>query len=192
MSIQRQTSLIHWNYFLAIEEDLDRLSRFVDFSGNDEAFSVEIGRILTSATSEVDIVLKQLCKVHNPQSRADNINAYYLEISGALPTFIPFQITIPKHELTLQPWVDWDKNQPPFWWQDNNKVKHHRHDHFDKANLKNCLNSVGALYIAILYLYKTEAEAGDLLQFPKLFNVADAHFGGTRMGRYGNSFKYVL
>ena len=192
MGIQRQETLIHWNFFLSIEEDLDKLGRFVDFSANDEVFSIEIARLFLAAGSEVDVVLKQLCRALNPGSTASSINAYQDELLGVLPAFKEFEVVLPRYGLILKPWTDWRDSHPPFWWQDHNKVKHHRHDHFDKANLKNCLNSIAALYVSVLYLYRQQASQGELLQLPKLFNVADRHFGGTQMGRYGNSFVYNL
>ena len=192
MGIQRQVTLIHWNFFLSIEEDLDRLGRFVDFSANDEAFSIEIARLFLAASGEVDVVLKQLCKAINQASTASSINAYQAEIIPALQKFKKFEVTVPRYGLTLMPWTDWGDNHPPFWWQDHNKVKHHRHEYFEKANLKNCLNSIAALYVSVLYLYQQQASEGELLQLPKLFNVADRYFDGTQMGRYGHSFKYNL
>ena len=177
---------------MAIEEDLDALSKFVDFSGNDDVFSIEIARLFLSSCSEVDVILKQLCSAINQQSNASSINAYYTEIINSIPQFINFEVTIPRLGLSLTPWIDWQDNQPPFWWQHHNKVKHHRHSNFEKANLKNCLNSVAGLYVAVLYLYQQQAENGELLQLPRLFNVADRHFGGTMMGRYGNSYRYSL
>jgi hypothetical protein len=192
VGIQRQETLIHWNFFLSIEEDLDRLGRFVDFSANDDAFSIEIARLFLAASAEVDVVLKQLCKALNPDSEASSINAYQAELLTALPNFQEFEVILPRYGLTLNPWTDWGRNHPPFWWQDHNKVKHHRHEHFDKANLKNCLNSIAALYVSVLHLYEQQASEGELLQLPRLFNVADRHFGGTKMGRYGHSFKYNL
>lgn len=192
MGIQRQETLIHWNFFLSIEEDLDRLGRFVDFSANEESFSIEIARLFLAASAEVDVVLKQLCKAMNPNSEASSINAYQSELLTALPNFKEFEVILPRYGLTLKPWTDWKSTHPPFWWQDHNKVKHHRHEHFEKANLKNCLNSIAALYVCVLYLYQQQASEGELLQLPKLFNVADRFFGGTQMGRYGHSFKYNL
>lgn len=192
MAIQRQDTLIHWNFFLSIEEDLDRLGRFVDFSANDETFSIEISRLFLAASAEVDVVLKQLCKKINPQSTASSINAYAAEVLNTLSSFKDFEVTIPQYGLILTPWTDWSNTHPPFWWQDHNKVKHHRHEHFQKANLKNCLNSIAALYVSVLYLYKEEAENGNLLRLPRLFNVGDQFFRGTNMGRYGHSFIYNL
>jgi hypothetical protein len=192
MGIIRTQSLLHWNFFLAIEEDMERLSRYVDFSGNDSVYSIEIARLFLSTCSEVDVVLKQLCVSENPNSTASSINQYYTEIADSLPRFINFEVTLPRFGLTLNPWSNWQNGNPPFWWQHHNKIKHHRHDNFEKANLKNCLNAVAGLYVAVLYLYKREAENAELLTLPRLFNVSNDVFGGTQMGRFGISFRYRL
>ena len=192
MGIQRAETSIHWNYFLAIEDDLERLSRYVDFSKNDDTYSIEIARIFLSSCSEIDVILKQICKALNPDSKASSINQYFLEITSVYPKICEFEVLLPKHELTLNPLSSWSLGNPPRWWQDHNKVKHHRHQHFEQANLKNCLDSVAAMYIFTLYLYADKAENGKLLQYPKLFSVSDKHFGGTNMGRWGITMVYKL
>lgn len=193
MAIRGINTLIHWNYFLALEEDLDRLARYVDLSGqNDNTYSIEIARLFLSASAEVDVVLKQLAVKHNNASTASGINAYFPEITQNCPNFIGFTVLLPRYGLTVTPWSSWSANTPPFWWQDHNKVKHHRHNHFDKANLKNCLNSMAALFVSVIHLYSNEAAAGELLSVPRLFNVDNAHFGGTQMGRYGISLRYLV
>ena len=191
MGIERQETLVHWNFFLSIEEDLERLSRFVDFSGNDDTYSIEIARLFLSACAETDVVLKQLCKAINENSTASGINAYFEQITEVFPSFKEFTVTMPRLGLTMTPWIDWAHEHPPFWWQHHNKVKHHRHNNFDKANLKNCINAVAALYISVLYLYQHQAESGDLSQLSRLFNVSDENFGGVGMGRNGHFFKYT-
>lgn len=191
MAINRASTLIHWNFFIALEEDLDRLTRYVDLSGqNDETFSIEIARLFLSASAEVDVVLKQLAVKHNAASTAASINAYFSEITQHCPNFVGFTVLVPRFGLTLNPWINWTANTPPIWWQDHNKVKHHRHNHFDRATVKNCLNSVAALFVSVIHLYAEEAAHGKLLSLPRLFNVGDAHFGGTQMGRFGHSFVY--
>lgn len=193
MGVQHSNSFSHWNYFLALEEDLDRLSRFVDFShGNDATFSLEIARLLLGASSEVDVVLKQLAKACNPASTASGINAYYPDVIPYCPNFIAFEVTLPRHGVSLTPWTSWTATKPPLWWTAHNKVKHHRDQHFDEATLKNCLNAVAGLFVCVIHLYEQAASNGELLQLPRLFNVTDQHFGGTKMGRYGNSFKYKV
>lgn len=193
MGIIRQETLLHWNYFLTIEEDLSTLNRYVDFSEkNDNTFSLEIARILMAASAEVDVVLKQLCASLSPDTKASNINEYHNIIVSHLPNFKTFKVIVPTQGLELTPWSLWENGTAPQWWQANNKVKHERHKLFEKASLNSCLNSVAALYIAVLHLYTYEANNGELLQLPKLFNVADEFFGGTGMGRYGHYFKYKI
>lgn len=153
---------------------------------------MEIARILLSTSSEVDVVLKQLCIAIDETSTASNINQYHNPINSHISDFITFQVIVPTQGLTLQPWKSWKSDKPPLWWTAHNKVKHERHKSFELATLKNCLNSVAALYISVLYLYHDQAISGELLNLPKLFNVSDEHFGGTKMGRYGHSFSYKL
>lgn len=190
MTIHRAGAFAHWNYFLALEDDLDRLSRFVDFTGNDDTYSLEIARLLLGASAEVDVVLKQLCQRLAPNSQASSIGAYYPEVTAGCPNFVDFEIQVPRFGLTHRPWVGWTANQPPIWWSDHNKVKHQRDQYFVRATLKNCLNAVGGLFIAVLHLYEQQAANGELLQIPRLFNVEDQYFAGIQMGRYGHSFKY--
>jgi hypothetical protein len=61
MGIAREKTFLHWNFFLALEEDLDTLSKYIDFSGNDEVYSIEIARLFLNACSEVDVILKRGC-----------------------------------------------------------------------------------------------------------------------------------
>jgi hypothetical protein len=190
MTIHRAGALAHWNYFLALEDDLARLSRFVDLAGNDDTYSLEIARLLLGASAEVDVVLKQLCKRHVAASQASKIDEYHPEVAVNCPNFIKFEVQIPRFGIRHQPWIDWKVGQPPVSWSDHNKVKHQRHQYFARATLKNCLNSVGGLFVAVLHLYEQEAANGELLQLPRLFNVADQYFGGVQMGRYGHSFRY--
>ena len=190
MTIRRGNELIHWNYFLALEEDLQRLARFVDLSGNDDTFSLEIARLLMAASAENDVVLKLLCKRVTPGTKVRTINAYFPVVTTALPGFLSFEVWLPRFDLRLKPWSAWRADHPPLWWTANNKVKHQRDTHFRDGSLKNCLNALGGLYVAVLHLYRNEAEGGELQQIPSLFNVSDTHFAGTAMTRLGHSFKY--
>lgn len=190
MTIHRAPVFGHWNYFLALEQDLDRLARYVDFSANDKTYSLEIARLFLGASSEVDVVLKLICKRFVPNSKADNIGAYHPQVTANCPNFTQFEIQIPRYSLRHQPWTNWTGNTPPTWWSDHNKVKHQREKFFERATLKNCLNAVGGLFVAVLHLYENEAMNGELPQSPILFNVEDQYFLGSQMGRFGLSTRY--
>jgi phage-related protein len=53
---------IYWNYFLAIENDLEKISRYIEISErNFCTYSVELLRTYLACCSEVDNILKQIC-----------------------------------------------------------------------------------------------------------------------------------
>jgi hypothetical protein len=188
------SSLAHWNYFLALEKDLEVLSRYIEFTQtNFECYSIEIVRILFSAASEVDVVAKQLCVKLNPNSSASNINQYRDEIKSAYPNLPNFRVTIPRFGLELSPWTNWNNPQGiPDWWTAYNKVKHHRNTDYHKGNLKNCLNAVAGLFVIVLYFYDEKAKNAELLPIPSLFQVTDEHSDGTTFDETGFGINYKL
>jgi len=184
----------HWNYLLAIEGDLERLSRFIEFDRqNFECFSVEISRILLASGAEVDVVCKQICKKLNPRSSADRIHPYQNEILASYPTIPDFKVLLPRYGLTLTPWSNWSvSNNPPDWWAAYNKIKHHRDAEYHQANLQNALNAVGGLFVMVLYLYKEKAKLGELAPSPQLPHVGEEHYGGFSIGGYESGIVYTL
>ena len=174
----------HWNYFLAIERDLEVLSRYVEFdSRNFKCFSLEIARILLAAGAEVDVVCKLICRASDAGSTAATINAYRAELNTAIPEIATFEVLIPRFDLTLQPWEKWSGDSGvPLWWTAYNKIKHDRDSQYHQANLKNALNAVAGLFVVVLYLYRRDAQAGELLPSPQLVGVGDEHTGGFIVG----------
>jgi len=51
--------------------------------------------------------------------------------------------------------IEWQKGEPLQWWADYNTVKHHRTENFQKANVRNLLESISALHVAVTYYYLT-------------------------------------
>lgn len=185
MAIQVERIEPHWNYLLAIERDVERLSRYVEFDEeNFGCFSIEIARILLTASAEVDVICKQLCQKVKPTSSANNIHQYRDEIVPAFPGISEFEVWISRFGLTMHPWREWGQpNGVPFWWTAYNRTKHHRHSDFRQANLKNALNAVAGLFVAVLHLYREKARAGEMLPPARLLRVGDQHFlGDTHQG----------
>jgi hypothetical protein len=180
MAIKTGRIEAHWNYFLAIENDLDRLSRYIEFDeSNFNCFSIEISRILLASSAEVDVVCKQLCKKINSQSSAETINQYRDEIKGAFPNIPNFKVVLPRYGLELKPWDNWnDINGIPDWWTAYNKIKHQRDSEYHRANLRNAINSVAGLFVVTIYLYKEKAKEGELFPNPQLLRVTEEHING--------------
>jgi hypothetical protein len=161
--------LLHWNYFLALERDLEVCTRYVEFSDqNKETYSIEFAHLLFAAASEVDVIAKILCNQVAPTSAAHNINDYRSILCAALPSLPNAIVEIPRYRLNLTPWDNWIGTSNPDWWGSYNKVKHQRNDHFDEATLKNALNSLAALLLLTFHHYSIAlAPPGQLPLDPK-------------------------
>jgi hypothetical protein len=163
MGIQVSQSFIHWNYFIALENDLAQVSRYIEFDRqNFKTYSIELAHLLLASASEVDVIAKGICGYLEPLTRAENINNYQEIICRNLPQFAKESVYVPRFNLTLNPWTNWKVNKNPFWWKSYNKVKHERSEHFADANLKNVLNAMGGLLITIFYFYKLKFKAEGL------------------------------
>jgi len=125
----------HWNYFLAIEKDLEAISRYIEFSeANLNTYSIELTHILLSASSEIDVIMKQLCTLIDPEKKTNNIDDYKSVIQSHLSSFIVEEITIDRYGLIAKPWESWKGTENPIWWRGYNNVKHQRNTHFKEAN----------------------------------------------------------
>jgi hypothetical protein len=194
MGIQSDKILPHWNYLLAIERDLDQLSRYVEFDrSNFDCFSIEIARILLASGAEADVVCKQICKIINRNSKAERVNKYRSEIVPALPLIPDFEVLMPRFGLTLKPWDEWrNVDGVPLWWTAYNKIKHHRDSEYGRANLKNALNAVAGLFVVVLYLYKEKAESGELLPSLQLLRADEKHVEAIINSGYESGVAYAL
>lgn len=150
----------HWNYFIALEQDLERASRYVEFAEpNFPTYSLEFAHLMFAAASEVEVVLKRFCARFAPKEPTEDINDLKKIVLGGdqgddyrlkgLPKRI---VSVPRFGLELQPWKNWSGKKNPDWWKAYNAVKHNRHERFTDANLHNALNAVGALFVLSLEL----------------------------------------
>ena len=156
--METQNHKNYWRYFLTIEDDLIKLSRFIEFSNeNYSTYSMELVRILLVSCSEIDVLLKLLCKELKPDCDCKNIGKYADVILEKIPLIQELEIYIPEYSIKLLPWEGWKKGNKPEWWNDYTSVKHQRLDCYKKASLKNALNAVAALY-AVEILYYTQLD----------------------------------
>ena len=182
MHIHDTETPIDWNYFLSLDEDLNHLSRFIEFDqGNFSCFSIECSRILLASSSEVDIVAKQFCQEAVEGCKANNIIEYMEVMCSKYPKLPEFQVMIPRYGIILIPWQRWSCAETPEWWRAYNKVKHERNAHYREASLNNALNSTAGLFILLLLLHKNLANSGRLSPNPILFRAGYPFMVDTMM-----------
>ena len=142
MAIKATKAKVHWNYFLALESDMELLARYIEFSEpNMGTYSIELAHLLLAASSEVDVVAKLLCRRVDSEAQRRNINEYRAILVDQIPAVTTLQVFVPRYGLTLTPWDNWSADDTPDWWRSYNSVKHERDACFDQATLKNALNS---------------------------------------------------
>jgi len=145
---------LHWNYFVALERNLEAVSRYVEFcEQNFNTFSIELAHLLFAAASEVDVVAKLICEKINPAAPRGNINDYKATLLPVIPDLPHTEVFIPRYGLSFEPWSNWAGVDNPLWWRSYNNVKHQRDAHFNQATLENALNALGALMIVTFHYY---------------------------------------
>jgi len=81
-------SFHYWQCFLAIETSLNETVQYVELTSNNyKTYSIEFARILLSASSEVDVICKLLCKKIDSEKQPLNINDYRNIITCKYPNF---------------------------------------------------------------------------------------------------------
>jgi hypothetical protein len=86
VAIEFTKGKVHWNYFLALERDLEDVSRYVEFADpNMAVYSIELAHLLFAAASEVDVVTQLLCEILSPGARHENIDDYRTILAAKLP-----------------------------------------------------------------------------------------------------------
>jgi hypothetical protein len=156
--IEEENSFVHWNYYCALDQDLLNIARYIEFTkANNPVFSIELAKLLIASSSEIDVVMKLLCKNIDPNFTKRNPDI--IDYKGVIRTFLPDLITetayINRYSLIFTPWINWEGPENPDFWKGYNKVKHHRDTNYPEANLKNVLHSMAALLITNFYYYKT-------------------------------------
>ena len=154
MTIAATPGKLHWNYFVALEHDLEIVSRYIEFSEpNFQVFSIELAHLLFAAASEADVVAKLLCEQVSPAAPRGNINDYRAVLLPEIPDLPAISVFVPRYGLTFEPWSSWAGPHNPDWWKSYNNVKHERAAYFHEATLKNALNALGGLLVLIFHLY---------------------------------------
>jgi hypothetical protein len=147
----------HWRYFLALEQDVERTTRFVEpHISNYRTFSIEFARLILSACSEVDVVAKVICHSIEPAAPAKNMDQCRAVIHKTYPHIHELIVQVPRFGLAMRPWQEWGTNTNPGWWQHHQLVKHQRHLHFPLADLEHCILSAAGLFSLALYLCRNE------------------------------------
>lgn len=160
----------HWEYYLVLEKDFLETERYVSFElgdnylynntspadfGNSLTFSNEYIKQYQAICSEIDVLMKSICRELNNNS-ANNMKDGYTHIILNEWSGIKQQ-KVKMKSIELQPFINWEaapNYNSPDWWTPYNKVKHERVANVKNANLKNVLNALAGLFVLENYFVK--------------------------------------
>ncbi len=175
----------YWEYFLSLEDDLERCTKYVDFAAkNYKTFSNEFAKIIMSASAEFENVAKDLCGLIDPSCNPNKINieSIYKTIGKEYPKMFTIRVLVTRYKLTLRPFNKWTATKRPEWWSDGyNQIKHDRTNNFEKANLEYALLSTSGLFVVILYFHQ-KMSGGihvDINRAPSLFDLENKTGGAN-------------
>ena len=196
--VYKQIIREYWNYYLDLESQFEKSRRYIDFdASNYSTYSVEYVQLLQAICSEIDVVGKVIAQYNNKDFivKDANITKWGFEVQKCFEgldlktiyfdnakEIVPFRKWKYKNGTTKEkPIVLFDDTyKTPQWWLDYNAVKHARTSvdekaqikNYKKANLKNVIYALGALYILNMILL--QKFAGLDLDLQKTYSVKES------------------
>lgn len=140
----------------AIEKDLRQVFDFIEPDDrNLTAFSTRLYEIFLRASTEFEsnckLILSENGYPRSPRS-SDGLKIYdYRKINEATRLLeYKIQLTVWANKpLLLEPFLCWSNCDTLNWYKEYNAVKHNRSSEFHRANLKNTVDAVAALFIIL-------------------------------------------
>lgn len=199
MSFKELYIKTYWKYYKSLEQRFARTEEFVAFDDvNNKTYSIEYLTLLQTICSEIDVVAKAIASHFNPSFNAKdaNIKKWGYEVQKYLTSITTQKVNF-NTETELTPWAGWDieerlnKNNKPYiayvegcgspdWWNAYTSVKHARTTiddgrvNYQKANQKNVINALAALYVLHrLMMKELDEHAYVLLEKSELFRIPD-------------------
>ena len=161
--MERNTFEMYWRYYLSIEKMMVNTSQYVCPSEhNKNTYSDEFMKIILLSCSEIDSILKVMCKENNIllEDRKYNMSVYakiLLKQKNIKDmAYSPECATSSINDgIICFPFKELDENKiyaGLTWWEDYQKLKHNRLDNAEIGNLENAIYAITAHYILLRIL----------------------------------------
>lgn len=169
--------------FEILKRDLQRLFEFIEPCVNNySTFSQRTFELLLRACTEVESNCKQILRANG--HAVDNINILrFADLNGPMK-LSDYVVCCPAIEFPdFSPFGAFsnpDRNQrSPLWYRAYNEAKHDRANSFSSADVKNVIESIGAVYVILSAQYGYHFDGGIgsingiLIGPPKYFGLRD-------------------
>ena len=180
---RREIIKIYWQQYLLLEKRMIELSDYVAIDRKNYAtFSNQFISMYLIICSEIDSVADEYCKRFLEQDKKNTFGITN-KINLILHEYPKLQdwrcqTKFPYGEIDLVPFKKFKDNESSDWWKSYNSVKHNRTEkdesgiyHYQKANLKNILHALSALYL-LNNMVQKDMGVNDILES----NLFEIHF----------------
>lgn len=157
---------IYWNQYISLEKEFTKTFHYIALDNtNYSAYSQAYAKLMLEIGSEVDVIFKEYCKQIDTsfKTKYSKITRYKDSINTHNQDFISQTVIVENFNLTVQPWIEWNSLDAPYWWTAYNKIKHNRTSMVEIDNKKDIgykfatqkytLLGLSGLYQLMLYLY---------------------------------------
>lgn len=142
----------YWQLYLKLENEMRVISDYIEICQNNYmVYSKELLKLFLQIGSELENVMKEATNLLIEEC---NILRFGPVLIEKYPDILQQKVILRGGEMELIPFKDWHptfQDNNLLFWSDYNKVKHDRINNFSKANLKNTLYALAALYIVEMY-----------------------------------------
>lgn len=154
---------VYWRQYLLFEKEFLNTSDYVSIAqDNYSTFSNQYLKLLLAVCSEMDSIAEVLCK-EKMNEVPYGINNKLNNLTECFPSIKEYRVNTkyPYAIKNIKPLIKFSKSSTSDWWQAYNDIKHRRNDknesgryNYTKANMKNVLYALSALYILNLIVFK--------------------------------------
>ena len=150
--------------YMNIENELRRAFEYIEPDDkNNRTFSFALYSLLLRACTEVELNCKLILQANGatPGGKRKHFTMEdYIRLENSsklskyIATFPNWRHNHPTLEYTSKdfcPFANFDISiaKAPDWYSDYNKVKHHREENLEKANIENCMNAISGILILL-------------------------------------------
>lgn len=168
--MERARFEMYWSYYMSVEKMLKNTSQYVSPSKlNENTYSDEFMKIILLSCSEIDSLLKVLCKHKNVNidDKKYNMSVYakvllQYEMIKEMAYSPEHTTSINEKSIIMFPFKELSEKETYgglSWWKDYQKLKHNRLENAERGTLKNAVAAISAHYIILRLLMDTLSES---------------------------------
>jgi len=192
MHIRFKNPTLHWNYFLSIEAEFIETLKFVEIDkDNFKTFSTAYTKIILSACSEIDVLLKQIGKFFGQKKDRPNFGDHLKFVDKYLTTLKTETIYTNGYDIVISPFEGWTQKDELEWHRTYNNLKHNRGQFYKDGNLEVALESVAALFSTVIHYYCCLSNKDKDGTFVTISDVINSLTYRSNIFKFSNPIHYI-